>query len=1108
MLQLKDVCKSYTTADFTQVALDHVSLAFRDNEFVAILGPSGSGKTTMLNIIGGLDHYDSGDLLIDGISTKQYRDHDWDTYRNNRIGFVFQAYNLIPHQTILENVELALTLSGVSRAERRGRACAALKRVGLGEHVNKKPSQLSGGQMQRVAIARALVNEPEIILADEPTGALDSKTSVQIMDLLTEIAGDRLVIMVTHNPELAEQYATRIVNLADGVIESDTRPFDPDASNEPRREAKAARQTSMSFFTALSLSLKNLLTKKGRTLMTAFAGSIGIIGIAAILSLANGVNQYIANVEENTLSEYPLQIQDQGFDMTSMMTMGMGGAGADDSAATTDAQTRDASTSGNSDKPVHESKMITRMFSSIGSNDLASLKEYFDNGGTDIGNYVNSIEYGYSVTPQIFNSNTDDGVRQVNPDKSFASVGLGASSNGIMSSMMSTNIFYKLPANMNQVDSQYDVVAGHWPENYNEVVAVLTPNGNVSDFMLYSMGLRDHKELEEMVREFANEEEVQVPDGSLDLDYDDLTNVEFKLVNGADFYQYDSDYQVWKDKSGDADYMKSLVDNGETLKVCGVVKPKEGQKITSLSTGLYYSNDLINHLIDEAGDKQIVKDQQANPTTNVITGKSFAEEEDEAKDGNGFDMSSLFTIDGEKLQSAFTFDESALAAGLSNADLSSSMDLSGANIDLSSMPAFDASGIQIDPSKIDMSQLNLDFSNIKLNLDGAQPDIKIDVLTQGVMNIMEAYHSWFQEQIKDHPEYLTDQNAAVEAYLADPATKAAMQKVIADSIDFSGVSEQIQQQLQEQLSQQLQAQLLPALSAAISQQLQEQLSAALQSYMQTAMTQVMMQYGTAIQNQVSSAMTTYMSTLSANMSKAMGINESAFADAFQMNMNEQELSELMASLMSTEQSSYDNNMKKFGWADYAKPASIDIYPKNFESKQSVIDILDGYNDKMNATGDEDKVVSYTDIVGALMSSVTTIVDMISYVLVAFVAISLVVSSIMIGIITYISVLERKKEIGILRSIGASKGDISRIFNAETFIVGFTAGIIGIALTASACIPANAIVYSLFDVENVAILPWQAAIALVGISVLLTFLAGLIPSSAAAKKDPVEALRSE
>ena len=1112
MLQLKDVCKSYTTADFTQVALDHVSLAFRDNEFVAILGPSGSGKTTMLNIVGGLDHYDSGDLLIDGISTKQYRDRDWDTYRNNRIGFVFQAYNLIPHQTILENVELALTLSGVSRAERRERACAALERVGLAEHINKKPSQLSGGQMQRVAIARALVNEPEIILADEPTGALDSKTSVQIMDLLTEIAGDRLVIMVTHNPELAEQYATRTVTLADGVIKSDTRPFDPDTSTEEHREAKAARQTSMSFFTALSLSFKNLLTKKGRTLMTAFAGSIGIIGIAAILSLANGVNQYIANVEENTLSEYPLQIQDQGFDMTSMMTMGMGGA-EDVSNTGASSQASDTNASSDSGKPVHESKMITSMFSSIGSNDLASLKEYLDSGETDIDSYVNSIEYGYSVTPQIFNSNTDDGIHQVNPDKSFASVGLGASSNGIMSSMMSTNIFYKLPANMSQVDNQYDVVAGHWPENYNEVVAVLTPNGNVSDFMLYSMGLRDHKELEEMVREFANEEEVQVPDSTLDLDYDDLMNVEFKLVNGADFYQYDSEYGVWKDKSGDSDFMKNLVNNGETLKVCGVVKPKEGEKIASLSTGLYYSNDLVNHLIDEASDKQIVKDQMKNPSTNVITGKSFAEEEDEAKDGNGFDMSSLFTIDGEKLQSAFTFDESALAAGLSSADLSSSMNLSGADIDLSNMPAFDASGVQIDPSKIDMSQLNLDFSNIKLDLDGVQPDIKTDVLTQGVMSIMGAYPDWLQAQIQgDHPEYATDQKAAVEAYLADPTTKAAMQKALADSIDVSGVSEQIQKQLQEQLSQQLsqqlQEQLLPALTTAISQQLQAQLSVAMQSYMQTAMAQVMTQYGAAIQNQVSSAMTTYMTTLSTNMSKAMGIDEGAFADAFQMNMSEQELSELMASLMSTEQSSHDNNMKKFGWADYAKPASIDIYPKDFESKQSVIDILDGYNDKMNADGEEDKVVSYTDIVGALMSSVTTIVNMISYVLVAFVAISLVVSSIMIGVITYISVLERKKEIGILRSIGASKGDISRVFNAETIIIGFTAGAIGIVLTALACIPANAIVYSLFDVENVAILPWQAAIVLVGISVLLTFLAGLIPSSAAAKKDPVEALRSE
>ena len=1089
MLQLINVCKSYTTADFTQTALDHVSVAFRDNEFVAVLGPSGSGKTTMLNIIGGLDHYDDGNLLIDGVSTSEYKDRDWDAYRNNRIGFVFQAYNLIPHQTILENVELALTLSGVSRAERRQRAVEALGRVGLAEHVSKKPSQLSGGQMQRVAIARALINDPEILLADEPTGALDSKTSVQIMDLLTEIADDRLFSIVT---------------LADGVIRDDTRPFDPAAENSPRRTAKQARRTSMSFLTALSLSFKNLLTKKGRTLMTAFAGSIGIIGIAAILSLANGVNSYIANVEEETLSEYPLQIQDQGFDMTSMMGLGSGAEGSSAEKAQDDAPDDD------SGKPVHESKMIASTFDSIGSNDLASLKEYLDSGESGVEPYVSSIEYGYNVTPQIFSSDTSGTVHQVNPDKSFASIGLGSStaSNGIMSSMMSTNIFYKLPDNMGMVEGQYDVMAGHWPENYDEIVLVLTPGGSVSDFMLYSMGLRDRAELESMVRAFANEEAVNAPSDSLSFSYDDLMSVTFKLVNAADFYQRDSEYGVWKDKSGDDAYMRNLVDNGETLKIAGVVKPKEGAKITSLQTGLYYPSSLVNHLIDQAGKTQIVQDQKANPATNVITGKSFADEESNQENGNGFDMSSLFTIDGQKLQSAFTFDQSVLAAGLQGADLGASMDLSGMNLDLSSLPAFDASSISIDPSAIDVSKLNLDFSGLDISFDGVQPTIKTDALTAGVMGIVQGYPAW----LAAHPEYAGNVDAAVAAYLADPATQAAMQQVIAGSIDFSGMSGQIEQQLRDQLSQQIgqqiQQQLLPALTQAISSQLQTQLGAAMQAYMQSAMAQVMTQFAGAMQQQVSAAMNSYMTRLAGNMSSAMGVDQSAFADAFQMNMDENELAELMASLMSTEQSSYDNNMKKLGWADYAKPASIDIYPKDFPSKQNVIDILDRYNDRMESNGEEGKVVSYTDIVGALMSSVTTIVNMISYVLVAFVAISLVVSSIMIGVITYISVLERKKEIGILRSIGASKGDISRVFNAETIIVGFTAGVIGIGLTALACIPANAIVYSLFDVRNVAILPWQAAVVLVGISVLLTFLAGLIPSSAASRKDPVEALRSE
>ena len=1097
MLQLKDVCKSYTTANFTQTALDHVSLAFRDNEFVAILGPSGSGKTTMLNIIGGLDHYDSGDLIIDGISTKEYKDRDWDAYRNNRIGFVFQAYNLIPHQTILENVELALTLSGVSRTERRKRAANALKRVGLHEHINKKPSQLSGGQMQRVAIARALVNEPEIILADEPTGALDSKTSVQIMDLLTEIADDRLVIMVTHNPELAEQYATRIVTLADGVIKSDTDSFDPSTEALLMRAAKATRRTSMSFLTALSLSFKNLLTKKGRTLMTAFAGSIGIIGIAAILSLANGVNQYIANVEENTLSEYPLQIEDQGFDMTSLMTMGSSSASE---------ATGDSSSEGESSKPIHESKMVTNTFNSIGSNDLASLKEYFDSGNSGIENYVSSIEYGYNVVPQIFSPDTSSGVRQVNPDTSFSSIGLGSStaSNGIMSSMMSTNIFYQLPENTSMVEEQYDVVAGKWPENYNEIVLVLTQNGNVSDFMLYSMGLRDHSELEDMVKAFANEESVDAPSDTLSFDYDDLMGVEFKLVNATSFYQYDSEYGVWKDKSSDTEYMKNLVSSGETLKITGIVQPKADTQITSLQVGLYYPASLVNHLIDEAGETQIVKDQIANPSKNIITGKSFAEEEDEAND-SGFDMSSLFTIDGEKISQAFTFDSSALTASLNSADLASSLNISSSDIDLSNLPAFDASSVQIDPSEIDLSGIDLDFSGMG-DIDMSQA-MHPEKLQAAMASVMMGYPSWYAQQPDGAYSGLDDQRA-IATYMASDGVKQVLSQGVQDSFDSQYFSDEVQKKMSEQMSSQLQEKVMPAIAAAISQQLQTQLATAMQTYMQTVMTQVMTQFASSMQTQISSAMSAYTTSLATNMSKAMGIDESAFKDAFQMNMDEQELSELMASLMSTEQSSYDNNMKKFGWADYAKPASIDIYPKDFESKQSVIDILDSYNDQMKAAGDEDKVVSYTDIVGALMSSVTTIVNMISYVLVAFVAISLVVSSIMIGVITYISVLERKKEIGILRSIGASKGDISRVFNAETIIVGFTAGIIGIGLTALGCIPANAIVYSLFDVENVAILPWQAAVVLIAISVFLTFLAGLIPSSAASRKDPVEALRSE
>ncbi len=1071
MLQLQHICKTYMTGTFTQTALNDVSVSFRDNEFVAVLGPSGSGKTTMLNIVGGLDHYDSGDLVIDGVSTKQYKDRDWDAYRNNRIGFVFQSYNLIPHQTVLANVELALTLSGVSRVERRERALDALGKVGLADHVNKKPSQLSGGQMQRVAIARALINDPEILLADEPTGALDSKTSVQIMDLLTEIANDRLVIMVTHNPELAERYATRIVNLADGVIRSDTDPFDPAAENDPA-SAKPVRKTSMSFLTALSLSFNNLMTKKGRTLMTAFAGSIGIIGIAAILSLANGVNNYIKTVEEETLSQYPLQIQSTGFDMTSLM---LGSAtGGDSSGSFGDggdgegANDRNAvNTNTDNRTKVGVSKMLTSMFSSIGSNDLASLKKYLESGESDIDKYVNAIEYTYSVTPQIFSSNTEK-LRQVNPDKSFASVGLGSSNstNSLMSMSMSTDVFSELPQNANLYQNQYDICAGRWPENYNECVLVLTKGGRISDFMQYSLGLRDTDELDQMVKQFAAEEEVTTPTDVRPYDYDEVMGITFKLVYATDYYVHDNEYNVWTNKSDNTDYMRSLVDAGEDLTIVGIVQPTEGTEATMLTAGIYYPASLTDRIIEHAAKSQIVKDQLADPDVNVFTGKPFGDKDDGE---GGFDMESLFTIDGNALQAAFTVNESALAV-----DMSSALNLTES---LSNMP--------------DAPEPNTD--EIVGSLDvGSLPVEQVSAL---MSQLMQGYAAYLQQYSAITPPIIANPDY-------DP-TDPQSQPTIANPA-YKPLSAQEWMNTPE-----VQAQISAAVKGMVdSDALKAQLSRALQNYVQTTMTAYMGAMAQELQTQMTSALQKLMNQLAGNMASAMSIDPDKFKEAFQMNMSEDELGELMMSLLSTEQASFDGNLKKLGYADFAKPGGIDIYPKDFESKEHVIEILDGYNQKMEGEGEEDKVISYTDFVGVLMSSVTDIVNMISYVLIAFVAISLVVSSIMIGVITYISVLERKKEIGILRSIGASKRDIGRVFNAETVIVGFVAGVIGIGVTALCCIPANAIVYANFDVPNVAILPWQAAVVLVAISVLLTFLAGLIPSRAASHKDPVEALRSE
>nr|WP_289064049.1 ABC transporter ATP-binding protein/permease [uncultured Anaerostipes sp.] len=1034
MLQIKDIYKEYRTGDLVQKALDHVSLNLRDNEFVAILGPSGSGKTTLLNIIGGLDQYDSGDLVINEISTKNYKDKDWDSYRNHTIGFVFQSYNLIPHQDILSNVELALTISGISKSERRQRAVEALEEVGLGEQIHKKPNQLSGGQMQRVAIARALVNNPDILLADEPTGALDSDTSVQVMDLLKEVAKDRLVVMVTHNPELAQAYATRIVELRDGKIRSDSDPLELKPTHWMEPEHKNMGKSSMSFLTALSLSFNNLKTKKARTILTSFAGSIGIIGIALILSLSTGVNQYIQSIEEETLSEYPLQIQSTGFDLTSMM--------GDAQQSGSDKEKENKETESKKAAQVHVSEMITNMFSKIGSNDLASLKQYFDSGDSKIDNYTNAVEYTYDVSPQIYSSDTKN-IRQVHPDNSFSSLGLGSStsSNSLMSSMMSTNVFFQMPGKDSLYKDQYDVKAGRWPKKYNECVLVLTGNGNISDFMLYTLGLRDYDELDKMIEEFSKEETVKVPDDiSSSYSYDDILNTKFKIVNPSDCYQYDKQYNVYRDKTDDTNYMKKVLDKSEDLTIVGIVQPSEDATATMMSSGIYYPASLTDHVIEEAQSSEIVKKQLDQPDVDVFTGKKFDD-----KKSSQLDMNSLFTVDTDKLKQAFSIDQSKLGAG------AGSLDLSGIQIDTSSMPSIDTDAL---------------FEGMDLELDEDQVTKLSDQLTSGFESYLKKNNLTDEENMDTY----------FMAYLQTDDAQSLLQNGMSGIIQSSGLADQFQQNLEKQMQ------------------------SAMQQYAQTI--------SKSLQKQISSAMQQQMSSLANNFQNAIQIDASKFQDAIQMNMNEEELSELMMSLMTSDTSTYENNLQKLGYADFDEPSGINIYPKDFENKEKVIEILDDYNARMEKT-DEDKVISYTDYVGTLMSSVTDIINVISYVLIAFVAISLVVSSIMIGVITYISVLERKKEIGILRAIGASKHNISQVFNAETFIIGLLAGVLGIVITLLLLIPGNMLIHNIAGTTNVnAQLPVMGAVILITLSVILTLIGGLIPSRKAAKSDPVTALRSE
>lgn len=871
MLSLTGITKEYLAGNTKVEALKGIDLYFRKNEFVCILGPSGCGKTTMLNILGGLDRYTSGDLVINGKSTKNFTDRDWDTYRNRSIGFVFQSYNLIPHQTVLSNVELALTLSGVSKAERRRRAVETLNKVGLGDQLNKKPTQMSGGQMQRVAIARALVNDPDILLADEPTGALDSETSVQIMEILKEISKDKLIIMVTHNGQLAEQYANRIIKLLDGRITDDSNPYKPEqeekSESDKKKKDKYKKKTSMSFFTALSLSFNNLLTKKARTFLTAFAGSIGIIGIALILSVSNGFQIYIDRMQEDTLSSYPLSITEQTADLSALMEA-----------------------LGDSNKEEHEieegtlysndimSKMITTLMASVSNNDLNRFKGYIDDNYDSISSYVNDIVYGYDIDLNLYSSDYSNGVVQVNP-VTFLYEMLGINNETADETantmMMSTDVWTQMLDNKELLNSQFDVIAGTWPESKNEVVLVVDENNEIMDYTLYALGLKSMDELKEMTEAIQNGDEYTPT--PTQYSYDDILNKTYKLVLSTDYYEKSG--STWVDKSEDEEYMKNVLDNAEEIKIVGIIRPAEGVEMTSISGSVGYTKELTEYIIKTVNDAEIVKEQKENPDIDVFTGKEFAKDTD------------------------------------SNAESTT-------------------------PSEIDISALP-------------------------------------QE---------------TQAYLAT--------------------------------------------------------------------------------------------------------------------LSEEERAQVLESYSPVSSSTYEGNLKKLGVVDLDTPSSINIYPRDFDSKEQIVQFISDYNDKITADGNEEYTIKYTDYVGLMMSSISTVIDTISYVLIAFVGISLVVSSIMIGIITYVSVLERTKEIGILKSIGASKKDISRVFNAETLIVGFAAGMFGIIVTLLLTLPINAVLQSITGIANVAQMPIVGAIILILLSMALTLIAGLIPSKIAARKDPVVALRSE
>lgn len=1056
MLEIKNITKVYNTSGFKQKALDGVSVNFRECEFAAILGPSGSGKTTFLNIIGGLDHYTSGDLIINEISTKKYKDSDWDSYRNHRIGFVFQNYNLITHQSILSNVILALTLSGTTKKDAIEKSKKALKEVGLEKHMNKRPNQLSGGQMQRVAIARALVNDPDILLADEPTGALDSETSVQIMELLKKIAKNKLVIMVTHNPELADKYANRIINLKDGKIVSDTNKYNGRMNTkETNEESKSkTKKTKMSYLIALSLSFNNLMTKKGRTILVSIAGSIGIIGIALILALSTGFQNYIDKIQEDTLTSYPLTIMQESTDLTGFFLSMTSGEGENDKTET-----------------VKEKQYISSMLGNISSNDLKSFKKYLEDNYDTVKNDLSNIKYSYSIDPNIYTIDSKKNLAKLNPSNLFSSM-MGSSN--LMSSFSSySSIFSQMIDDKKLIEDSYTLLKGKYPSAYNEMIIVLPEANTISDLLVYSLGLRDNKELTSMITSIMSGEAVKVDNEPKEFTYDDLLNVELKLIMPSDTFKYNKKYKVYEDMTTDETYMKELYNKAINLKIVGIVTPKSSKTSTALNLGVAYTKELIDYIINYSKETDIVKKQINNQNIDVFSGDKFSSD----KKKFDFKFEDLVNIDTKKLQSAFgiKINQNTLQKQteeyMNTISNSITTDTSNAKIvfknNLNTLINKMFNSIS---GNISLNQVSEIINNF-LNTDDAKKIFSS--MENDYVLPKETYREAYSGILRGLLQiYINAYYAVDQSLTEDPANPVAViNEDILNTVKASYLSNVAVEGTIETIG--------------------------------TYMTEAKMK------KQVLTNVGELAANLTNSIASSFKVDEKKIASAFTINLTDEEINRVMSAMTNKNETNAKTNLILLGYQDKEEPTYISFYFNSFDGKENFLNFIDKYNEKMKNEGLEDNEINYTDTTGILMKSVKTIVNAVSYVLIAFVSVSLVVSSIMIGIITYISVYERTKEIGILRAIGASKRNISSIFNAETFIIGLLSGLFGIGITYMSIPIINMIIKNLVgDIDLAATLPYKNALLLIVLSIILTLIGGFIPAKSASRKDPVESLRCE